>query len=288
MKNTVTELATLMTKISEIQSLGRHEMNENKVFVIVEGDDDIKLFKKFIDVKKAVFYSAKNCIWVVKVIKELNRRNEFNNKSIGIKDADFDHILNIDYNIPNLFVTDCHDIEMTMMSEVFENSIYSEYNIHEYENIASKTAEEIKNISFVRLYNQIKVSEDRTLDGITFEGLKICDIYDGINPVDLNLCLSHIKSKGNNGKSWFPEAHDITELMDSYHDADLKQLTRGHDLMYSLRVKAKALSGKDLLGYKDLCIAFRMQLRKEDFTNTRLYSQINSYITQRGIDLWKN
>ena len=42
-----------------------------------------------------------------------------------------------------------------------------------------------------------------------------------------------------------------------------------------------------MLGYKDLCVAFRIQLRKEEFMNTNLYSHIDLYSKQKGFDLWK-
>lgn len=288
MRNTVTERATLVTKIQEIKSMCRHEMYKNKVIVIVEGDDDKKIFEKFIDTEKAVLYAAKSCILVAKVVERLNERTEFNDRVIGIKDADFDHILRKDHRIPNLFVTDSHDIEMTLISNDFENGIYAECGIHNYSNILIKVAEEIKTVSFIRLYNQIKVDEDEELDGINFDGLVMNSIYDGISPVDLGLCLNHIKAKGNQDKSWFPEETDITNMIRSCTGINLKQLTRGHDLMYGLLVKIKALTGLDKMGYKDLCLAFRFHLRQDAFMKTQLYTDINSYISQKGIVLWKD
>ena len=155
-------------------------------------------------------------------------------------------------------------------------------------NILIKVAEEIKTVSFIRLYNQIKVDEDEELDGINFDGLVMNSIYDGINPVDLGLCLNHIKAKGNQDKSWFPEETDITNMIRSCTGINLKQLTRGHDLMYGLLVKIKALTGRDKMGYKDLCLAFRFHLRQDAFMKTQLYTDINSYISQKGIVLWKD
>ena len=225
---------------------------------------------------------------VAKVVERLNERTEFNDRVIGIKDADFDHILRKDHRIPNLFVTDSHDIEMTLISNDFENGIYAECGIHNYSNILIKVAEEIKTVSFIRLYNQIKVDEDEELDGINFDGLVMNSIYDGINPVDLGLCLNHIKAKGNQDKSWFPEETDITNMIRSCTGINLKQLTRGHDLMYGLLVKIKALTGRDKMGYKDLCLAFRFHLRQDAFMKTQLYTDINSYISQKGIVLWKD
>lgn len=288
MRNTVTERVTLQTKIQEIRSLCRHEMYMDKVVVIVEGDDDKKIFEKFIDTEKAFLYAAKGCIWVVKVVKGLNERTEFNDRVIGIKDADFDHILSKDHGVPNLFVTDFHDIEMTLISNDFENGIYAECGIHNYSNILIKVAEDIKNVSFIRLYNQIKVNGDDELDGINFDGLAMNSIYDGTNPVDLSMCLNHIKARGNQDKSWFPEDTDITNLESSYINVNLRQLTRGHDLMYGLLVKIKALTGHDKIGYKDLCLAFRFHLRQDMFMRTQLYTDINSYISQKGISLWKD
>ena len=71
MRNTVLEATALQEKKAEITGMCYHEANEGKVFVIVEGADDEKIYRCFLDERKVTFYIAKNCLYVVELLKEL-------------------------------------------------------------------------------------------------------------------------------------------------------------------------------------------------------------------------
>ena len=49
MGNTILEASGLQEKITEIIRMSNHAANEGKVFIIVEGSDDEKIFRNFLD-----------------------------------------------------------------------------------------------------------------------------------------------------------------------------------------------------------------------------------------------
>lgn len=288
MRNTVTEAGTLNSKIQDLCMMRNHYINNNKFFLVVEGIDDVKIFDKLIDKNNVELYNAEGYVNLIDIINVLNRKQQFKNNLIGIKDADFDHILGVQNNISNLFVTDYHDLETTLMNDEFEKSLCAEFGITE-KDIIINAAKELKVYSFVRLYNQIKANENSDYDGINFDCIKLGHIYNGCTPIDLGFCLSHLKSLGgNSSKADFPNNSDITSLMLLHNNVDINQLTRGHDLFYALLEKIKYLTGKKNIGYKEICLAFRFSIRKEHLEKTKLYRDINLFVTPFCTSFWVN
>lgn len=105
---------TVDEKLNEIRLSISHPNNSDKAFILLEGDDDVKLFRKLlirdnVDITALIGKSG-----VIKVIEKLNIEG-FSKKIVGICDADFDH-LNSGNNYPeNLFITDYHDMEVQMI-----------------------------------------------------------------------------------------------------------------------------------------------------------------------------
>jgi hypothetical protein len=93
MRNTVLEATTLQDKKMEIIEMGHHEDSEGKVFILIEGTDDEKIYRHFLNEQKVIFYVTKSCLYVVELLRILKTNPYLKNKVIGIKDADFDHIL---------------------------------------------------------------------------------------------------------------------------------------------------------------------------------------------------
>lgn len=292
MRNTVLEAATLQDKKMEITGMCYHEANEKKIFVVVEGTDDEKIYRYFFDEGKVTFYVAKNCLYVVELLRALKTNPLFENKLIGIKDADFDHILQKNYpDLENLFLTDYHDIEMTILSNEFENFLKAEYKIPYATSLIEKVAEDLKSLSYLRLYNEVTVvnmeQKGIELDGINFKDITYSKLYDGENAITWEHCLSHVKSKCNNARlEYFPTTEIIEDFANHYTNLDFRQLTRGHDLIYALQVRLQELSGNDPWGYNGLCLMLRCKCSKEKFEETNLYHHLNLWMGQRGFQLW--
>lgn len=93
----------------------------NSVGVVVEASSDENIFAKFFD---------QNCVFFCFNGREraLQTMEQVNNSQIGevlaVLDADFDRILNSLTTSPNIFYSDCHDVEMMMInSEAWENIV---------------------------------------------------------------------------------------------------------------------------------------------------------------------
>lgn len=292
MRNTVLESVALNEKTTEIIEMCHHEANESKVFVIVEGSDDEKIYRLFMDEQKVTFYVAGNCLHVVEILKELKTHQFFNDRLIGIKDADFDHVLHRNYSdIENLFLTDYHDIEMTILSKKFELFLKAEYKIPMDEPLIKKVAGDLKALSYLRLYNEVIVTKKKCegieLDGINFNDITYTNLYDGENAIKWEHCLSHVKSKCNNARlEHFPTIEVMEEFANNYADIDLKQLTRGHDFIHALQVRLKELCKNEPWGYSGLCLMLRSTYSKEMFERTDLYIHLNIWMEHRGLLLW--
>lgn len=294
--NTVLEATTLQDKKTEIIEMGYHEDSEGKVFILIEGTDDEKIYRHFLNEQKVIFYVTKNCLYVVELLRIFKTNPLHKNKIIGIKDADFDHMLHRSYpDLENLFLTDFHDIEMTILSvsEEFENSLKAECCLQTTTPLVEKVAKDLKSLSYLRLYNEVTVADKELegvkLDGINFNGITYSAFYDGENAITWEQCLEHVKSTCNNSRlEHYPTTEMIKLFADSYIDPDLKQLTRGHDLVFALQVRLQKLNRKNSLGYKELCLILRTTCSRERFERTDLYHQLNEWMGQQGLYLWHN
>lgn len=294
--NTVLEATTLQDKKTEIIEMGYHEDSEGKVFILIEGTDDEKIYRHFLNEQKVIFYVTKNCLYVVELLKIFKTNSHLKNKIIGIKDADFDHMLHRSYpDLENLFLTDFHDIEMTILSvsEEFESSLKAECCLQTTTPLVEKVAKDLKSLSYLRLYNEVTIAEKELvgikLDGINFNGITYSAFYDGENAITWEQCLEHVKSTCNNSRlEHYPTTEMIKLFADSYIDPDLKQLTRGHDLVFALQVRLQKLNRKNSLGYKELCLILRTTCSRERFERTDLYHQLNEWMGQQGLYLWHN
>ena len=296
MRNTVLEATTLQDKKMEIIEMGHHEDSEGKVFILIEGTDDEKIYRHFLNEQKVIFYVTKSCLYVVELLRILKTNPYLKNKVIGVKDADFDHILHRSYpDLDNLFLTDYHDIEMTLLSvsEGFENSLQAECSLQTTTPLVEKVAKDLKSLSYLRLYNEVTVANNELegieLDGINFNDITYSALYDGENAITWEQCLGHVKSTCNNSRlEHYPTTEMIKLFANSYINPNLKQLTRGHDLVFALQVRLQKLNRKNSLGYKDLCLILRNTCPKEKFEETNLYHQLNEWMNQQGRYLWHN
>lgn len=94
-----------------------------KVFLFVEGQDDLSLYRRilkndYLEIKRSQGGKSE----VIKIIKDLA---DHYSQVLGFIDADFDNILKNRTYANNVFLTDCHDLEMMMVKcdEVYNEAI---------------------------------------------------------------------------------------------------------------------------------------------------------------------
>lgn len=106
---------TYQDKLDELKFDIPHPKNNGMSFVCVEGQSDIKLFRKLLDGDKCKVEQIPGGNEKVEdCVAELQTESSL---VIGIRDADFVKLSGEQYAKTNMFLTDCHDIEMTMLAQ---------------------------------------------------------------------------------------------------------------------------------------------------------------------------
>lgn len=287
--NTVLEETEAEILVAGIRLNIQHP-NHKEVIIVVEGEDDEKALKKFFNVQAVEFTCATNCSIVKDAMLIVSTDKQLKDCVIGIKDADFDHIKKISYNIANLMITDTHDMETLMLTPKVCECICWETIKEEYPNLSFDAMTSLKNLSYLRYYNDkiILNGKGSDKDGITFKKTKICKLIPNNQPVNVEDVLKHVKLAGNFEKTSFPDLEKMNQFIQQnpIDDDELFLFTNGHDLVTVIRniLHSKAKKAKE---YGEIAIAalIRAHFSKEEFEKTNLYKSIDDWNNNR-FNLW--
>ena len=287
--NTVLEETEAEILVAGIRLNIQHP-NHKEVIIVVEGEDDEKALKKFFNVQTVEFICATNCSIVEDAMLIVSTDKQLKYCVIGIKDADFEHIKQIKHNIANLMITDTHDMETLMLTPKVCECICWETIKEEYPNLSFDAMTSLKNLSYLRYYNDkmIFTEGDSNNDGISFKKIKICKLIPNNQPVSVEDVLKHVKEKGNSNKTSFPDLNTMNQFIQEnpINDGDLVLFTNGHDLVSAIRniLHSKATKAKE---YSEIAIAalIRAYFSKEEFEKTNLYKDIDNWNNNR-FNLW--
>ena len=272
---------TYQNKLQELKSLViPHPNNKGRVFVLVEGETDIKLFNKFFepDSTRVEAIPGGN----LKVEEATEELLKISKLVIGIRDADFirlnNRLNNINYNKTNVFLTDFHDIEMSLIvnDDSFSSVIveYTEQNLKEcnYEKIRENILGVLENVGFLKWLNDVEKLE------IKFEGTGFEDLIDFENyKLDFKQYFNRLLSKSTNVK-----IKDICIILEKIKDLKLLspcllQLCNGHDF---IKIMLLFLNNKDIknqISKENMSSSFRVAYTRDMFKKTQLYSSVNSW-----------
>lgn len=281
--NTVLEATDPQSIVETIRQNIQHH-NHKDVIIVVEGEDDEKALKKFFNMQAVEFFCTGNCLKVKNAMHIVSTDKQLKDCVIGIKDADFDHIKKISYNIANLMLTDTHDMETMMLTSKVCRKICLETTNEEYPELSAEAMKALKNISYLRYYNdKIILRRGSDKDGINFKGIKIADVASH----SVQDVLQRVKDNGNSKKTSYPDLDTINLFISQnpIDDEDLTLFTNGHDLVYAIRdilhkdEAAKAYSDKSIV------TMIRIGYAKEEFEKTNLYKSIDNWNNNR-FNLW--
>jgi Protein of unknown function (DUF4435) len=267
---------TYENKIDELRLEIRHPNNRGKVFILVEGESDVKLYRKFYDVSKIERIPGGN----TKVIDALNLFCTLSNSFIGIRDADFMNVLDQTNTTQNLFLTDVHDLEMLICAndEVF-SSILNELCpmvLANHRQLKTQLLKSLRFISYCRLYNELANLE------LTFKNVGFGDLF---NPttfeIDKTAFVEKLLEQSPNTR-----LTDVATIIDEAENLenpnhDLLQLCNGHDF---IKVMALYISSQRNKGVSSELITshFRTAYHLSHFKGTQLYAQTNNWATQNN------
>ena len=283
--NTVLEETEAEILVAGIRLNIQHP-NHKEVIIVVEGEDDEKALKKFFNMKAVEFTCATSCSIVKDVMIIVSTDKQLKDCVIGIKDADFDHIKKVSHEISNLMVTDTHDIETMMLTPRVCRRICLETINREYQNLSSQAMSSLKNLSYLRYYNDKMILNGGNPDkkGINFRGVIIADVAS----VSVRDVLQHVKAKGNSNKTSFPDLNAMNLFINQnpIDNKDLVLFTNGHDLVHAIQYILHS-QNQVARAYSDKNIAtmIRMSYSKEEFEKTNLYKDIDNW-NNNGFNLW--
>ena len=283
--NTVLEETEAEILVARIRLNIQHP-NHKEVIIVVEGEDDEKALKKFFNMQAVEFTCATSCSIVKDAMIIVSTDKQLKDCVIGIKDADFDHIKKISHNISNLMVTDTHDIETMMLTPRVCRRICLETINREYQNLSSQAMSSLKNLSYLRYYNDKMILNGGNPDKkvINFRGVIIADVAS----VSVRDVLQHVKAKGNSNKTSFPDLNAMNLFINQnpINNKDLALFTNGHDLVHAIQYILHS-QNQAARAYSDKNIAtmIRMSYCKNEFRNTKLYQDIDNWNNNR-FNLW--
>ncbi|MCP5053674.1 MAG: DUF4435 domain-containing protein [bacterium] len=257
-------------------------------FLVVEGDTDARVYKRFVEHSACLLIPSHNKDNALKALEVLDKVNF--DGALAIVDADYWHLDGIEPDSPNLFLTDTHDLETTILStdEVVEK-VLSEFGqtkrIKQLHNspiniILSATLP----IGFLRWFSLPSKDNLRVKfrELLLYANLE-CFIDTGNAKLEINInkLLKEAKSCSDNSdideqsikkkiKSSIKEDHDPWQVC-SGHDM-VRVLTMGLCLAFGNK-NAKTLTPELVEG------VLRMAYEYSHFRRTRLYSSIKNWET---------
>lgn len=249
----------------------------NKFLVLVEGIDDLPIYRKFFDMNKVDIKDCNGCEHVKVVHDTIKQEREGNKPFLSILDGDFNQL---NGNVPfdsNVFYTDYHDSELLISGnkqvryKVFKDLLPKVKAI----DIRERAQKELFYVSFAKWFNVYRHLSFK------FEGLDLINCMPN-QVISESVALQYFKPSPN-GISKFPfKAFRIFQSKN--RNPNLDQLTNGHDLItrmagilrkkYQLQISDKNLRDR-------FCKAFENSHAQK----TKLYKNIASWSKQNNLHI---
>jgi hypothetical protein len=257
----------------------RHPSGKERIWVLVEGIDDQKLFSKLIDGPHTRVNQANGGLSALH--KAIAVLTEETNQVIGIRDADFLRLEQKTSEHNSLFITDFHDAEMMMvMSDIAFQAVISEYlnpQLNEFKDIREEILGKLEFLGGIRFYNQINNFS------INFKDLSIIEILDSDNnEIDKENCIDYLIQRSPNFNHGL-KSSAIEQIIQDIND--LAELCCGHDFNKFLAFIVTKES-KPGVSDKDISKALRLAFSKNEFSKTHLYNDLKSWENISGYILF--
>lgn len=270
--NSIKSNLTKDTIISDIKLLLGADILKKDAYIVVEGDDDIKFFRKFCKDNVIIYesFSGKNGV------EDIVNSEEIRNSSvIGIRDKDYCRNDKRD----RIFFYDRCCLEMMIIGfdESFESIYYEFYNGEIIaEELKKHILTELYKVSIIRKYNE------ECSKGINFNGLSFSNLIDNEDKLDEERFIEAIKKL--NPKKSFDFISDMVDLK-SVTLNDLLNITNGHDFISFFKTLCDKTCKNECVNDKQINSVLRGSFNNELLKKTTLYQNINKYFDSR-ISIW--
>lgn len=280
-RSTVTENTTADVAFANLKLSASSPVTEGMAFVVVEGDDDCRLYRMLLSPDTVVVEKAGSCDNVVEVVRRSLGYTMLRKRVAGIKDADFDNLMGKTYSGGNLFLTDTHDVETMLLScqEVSRRLCLVNAD-REITDLLSDVMRILLPLSYLKYYNVKVLFPKNDTEGINFRALKLFSDYERRKSLTQEQWYDEVKgSGGNDMRETFPSYHDYCRFVDENETSDLHNLTNGHDALALIKARIDVINGPKgkKLDVDDLFRQMCMAYSREDFARTRLYALMSDW-----------
>ena len=278
--NTVIASQTSNTVTTRVRMILAHPIYKNRVLVVVEGNDDKKVYGRLFDKEKVDIFPLGGCCHYETMLTTLNP--EYYPRFAVIKDADFEHIVGYEYTFPNLFRTDTHDAETMMMTDTFYESFKMEF-LDGDDDLAEmmKVHDEMMPLSW------LKLACKELNKKVNFGTFSLYNFYKGDAAVDVEACRKVLNKIPENASIGIPTDSDIDEIKKKYGVIDKNLLNNGHDLCDGFAYKYKALGKKNEIKIDALEKVLRTAFTMIQFQHTKLYSDMVAWADKESLSLFR-
>jgi hypothetical protein len=253
----------------------KSKIGENCFFVLVEGESDKKVYSKFFYSNFVRFEVCKGNKNLQDILKICNTDPEIKNKAIGIKDADFSHLLNEKPTFDNLFFTDSHDLEMTMLKcDATRQNLFHEFRTDDCEIDFQEILAQMAFVGYVQFYN---FHLDKGFN------IKVLSFQEFVSPIDCKFELDRDKFLKQLEEKTKKEV-DIAELdnfISEHLTEDYYNLCNGHNICSVIALSTSNPKRKREFVEATLRPAYRLS----DFIETTLYKDIKKWQEKNKIEL---
>lgn len=269
-------------KLNELRLDILHPNSRGVSFILLEGDTDVRLFRKLFNMDKCKVENVpggngklEDCVEILIGMYNL---------VLGIRDADFLRLKTEEYHKVNMFLTDFHDIEMTILNfETVLNSVVFEYSTIRHENHLNFRDSLIKTISSIGF---LKFLNDKENLKLSFTSGFIDLISFGNRTLDFELYLDRVLAKSPNAviKDKRILIEKIEELKS--RSLNLLQITNGHDLLNTFAKYFREVEQKTGLSGEMVESALRIAFTKELFEQTSLFAELRKWQNNNSVELF--
>lgn len=264
----------LITKLKMLRS-GK----KSKSFIVVEGVTDLRLYSKFVDESSCQIIIADSKQNVKACIAACNE--EAIEGIVGIVDADFSHMEHTEEEIPNLYLTDAHDLECMLLNSPAYEDIVKEYvNINKYARFEGRMQNRVKQILLqsATVIGYLRWCSLKENLGLNFSLLEF-ELFIDPHTLEINI-ESFVKQVLIRSRKI--NAIEVSTLVNKINTLELReeemwQICCGHDLIEILAIgfvnifgdyNAKNLFAGQLEG------SFRLAYTESYFKMTNLYKAL--------------
>ncbi len=250
-------------------------------FVIVEGDSDARVYKKFVDRDHCRVIPAHGKSNVLNAMEQLE--TDTRGGVLAIVDSDFWRLDGVAPDNANILVTDTHDLETMIIASAAFDAVMEEFAAPRKLNRLGDARENVLRASLPIGYIRWISGSSQDNLSLRFKDVSffaVIDHADGSMKTNIDSLMAEVKRHSSGLKVDEPFIRrKLSELIRS-REHDPWQVCRGHDMVHILSIGLREVFGNRharSIGYEQVDRLLRLSFGYGEFAKTRLFKDIESW-----------